>query len=599
MVFLTGDHTLDINITVANITRLTMCGQFFSGGLPTVVCNGSVGISFTNMVDFKMQSLAITSCSRSWSYDSHPVTNSALHLQSALYTELVNCSFHGNFGTAVAVYTTSITLTGNNFTQNCESKSYSCTGGGISALNSNLTFIGNTTLLANQGAAGIHMINCILHATGSTRFIHNTNSGIFGLNSNLDFSGNTTFHASQGSSGIYIINCTLYATGNICFTDNSNGGISAFSSNLVFLGNTTFLENKANQGAAGIYLLNCTLNSTGDINFIHNSNTGSVAGAICAKASSLHFTGTSNFISNSASVGEGGAIYATASTLLDFTGSSTFRFNSASFGGAVHTSDNSLLRFNGTSNFTRNSVQSGDGGAIYTTTNTLLHFNGISHFSDNFAQISGGAIYTLSNTTLSFTGTSNFDSNFAMQGGAIFAKSNNTLTFDGSISFTNNGYDAGKLNTNTLGGGMYLDMNSTFSIVPNTTIHWENNHARLGGAIYADDNHNPFIYCNIIDAYKEKTNCFFQLPGWNLSNTIDVHLVFKNNFADVAGSVLYGGAVDHCKLTGLESRNSGEVFNKIVHIDDENTTSSISSLPFHICPCDEHHSDCSTSHNRF
>ena len=86
MVFLTGDHTLDINITVANITRLTMCGQFFSGGLPTVVCNGSVGISFTNMVDFKMQSLAITSCSRSWSYDSHPVTNSALHLQSALYT---------------------------------------------------------------------------------------------------------------------------------------------------------------------------------------------------------------------------------------------------------------------------------------------------------------------------------------------------------------------------------------------------------------------------------------------------------------------------------------------------------------------------------
>jgi len=256
-------------------------------------------------------------------------------------------------------------------------------------------------------------------------------------------------------------------------------------------------------------------------------------------------------------------------------------------------------RFNGTSNFTRNSVQSGDGGAIYTTTNTLLHFSGISHFSDNFAQISGGAIYTLSNTTLSFTGTSNFDSNFAMQGGAIFAKSNNTLTFDGSISFTNNGYDAGKLNTNTLGGGMYLDMNSTFSIVPNTTIHWENNHARLGGAIYADDNHNPFIYCNIIDAYKEKTNCFFQLPGWNLSNTIDVHLVFKNNFADVAGSVLYGGAVDHCKLTGLESHNSGEIFNKIVHIDDENTTSSISSLPFHICPCDEHHSDCSTSHNRF
>ena len=278
MVFLPGDHILDTNITVANITRLTMCGQFISVSVATVVCNGSVGISFTNMVNFKMHSLVITSCSRSWSYNGHPV-NFALHLQSALCIELVNCSFHENMGTAIAVYTTSITLTEINFTQNgCESNSYSCTGGGTSALSSNLTFIGNTTLL-----------------------------------------------------------------------ENCNGGISAFSSNLIFIGNTTFLENNANQGAAGIYMLNCTMNSTGDINFIHNSNIGSDAGAICAKASSLHFTGTSSFISNSAHIGEGGAIYATASTLLDFSGSSTFSSNSAFSGGAIHTSDNTLLSFNGTS----------------------------------------------------------------------------------------------------------------------------------------------------------------------------------------------------------------------------------------------------------
>ena len=211
----------------------------------------------------------------------------------------------------------------------------------------------------------------------------------------------------------------------------------------------------------------------------------------------------------------------------------------------------------------------------------------------------GGAIYTLNNATLTFTGTSNFDNNFAMQGGAIFAESNNTLTFDGIISFTNNGYHTGTLNTISLGGGMYLDTNSTFSIVLNTTMHWENNHATFGGAIYVDDDHNPFIYCNFVDAYRAKANCFFQLPGWNLSNSIDVQLIFKNNSADVAGSVLYGGAVEHCKLTGLESYNSGEVFDKIVHIDDENTNSTISSLPFHMCPCDKHHLDCSTSRNTF
>ena len=46
MVFLPGDHTLDTNITVANVTRLTMRGESSSGKIATVVCSGSVGLSF-------------------------------------------------------------------------------------------------------------------------------------------------------------------------------------------------------------------------------------------------------------------------------------------------------------------------------------------------------------------------------------------------------------------------------------------------------------------------------------------------------------------------------------------------------------------------
>ena len=61
MVFLPGDHVLDTNITVANITRLTMCGESSSGSRATVVCSGPVCLSFTSMVD---HSLAFTSCSR-------------------------------------------------------------------------------------------------------------------------------------------------------------------------------------------------------------------------------------------------------------------------------------------------------------------------------------------------------------------------------------------------------------------------------------------------------------------------------------------------------------------------------------------------------
>ena len=131
-----------------------------------------------------------------------------------------------------------------------------------------------------------------------------------------------------------------------------------------------------------------------------------------------------------------------------------------------------------------------------------------------------------------------------------------------------------------------MGIKCTFSIFPNTILYWENNHATLGGAIYVHDI-IPVSYCWTLALYVPKEECFFQLPGrQNLSNSIDVQFVFKNNYADAAGSVLYGGAIDNCKLThSLDSYSSGEVFDILVQIEDDNTNSSISSPPLYICPC--------------
>ena len=93
MVFLPGDHVLDENITVANVSRLTMHGNSLSDNIATVVHNGSVGLSFTKMVDFNIYSLAFTSYNRSWSYGSHPSSNSALIFQPVQYAKLVNLFF--------------------------------------------------------------------------------------------------------------------------------------------------------------------------------------------------------------------------------------------------------------------------------------------------------------------------------------------------------------------------------------------------------------------------------------------------------------------------------------------------------------------------
>ena len=216
----------------------------------------------------------------------------------------------------------------------------------------------------------------------------------------------------------------------------------------------------------------------------------------------------------------------------------------------------------------------------------------------NNSAANGGAIYT-SFSVLTLNGTSTFLNNHAVHGGAIYAGYNSTMTFSGTIHFTNNG---GKINTlngySTNGGGLYMELKSTFSILPNTTVYWENNHATFGGAIYVHDA-SPMSYCTSVAKLVPHEECFFQLPGQNLSNGIDIKLVFKNNSADVAGSVLYGGAIDHCKLThGLDSYSSGEVFDMIVHNSDTyyNTTSNISSDPFYLCLCKSNFpTDCNIS----
>jgi len=112
MVFLPGDHTLDVNITVANIGRLSMCGESSSGYAARVVCNGEVGLSFKSMVDFKIHSLTFTSCGRR--LGSPTLSKYTLLLKSIDYAELVNCSFNENLGTAIVVDSTNITLAEDN-----------------------------------------------------------------------------------------------------------------------------------------------------------------------------------------------------------------------------------------------------------------------------------------------------------------------------------------------------------------------------------------------------------------------------------------------------------------------------------------------------
>ena len=375
MVFLPGDHVLDRNITIDNVTRLTMCGESSSDNIATVVRNGSVGFSFTNMVDFNIYSLAFTSYNRSWSYGSHPASNSALLLQSTQNTKLVNCSFHDNIGAALAVKNTSVTLVENTFIHNqCTCGPFSEIyelGCGITTFSSNLTFIGNTSFL------------------NSTQRV---------------------FHAT--------VNCA--------------GAIWASASSLHFTGTNSFIGNSANgiSGVGGaVYAeANTLLSFSGTSNFSHNS--AQVGGAICIVGNvAFTFNGTNMFVNNAAS-DSGGAIYAGSNTLLSFIGTNEFSHNSAErHGGAIYAMTNISLIFIGTNDFTHNSAGN-KGGAICTEYNIVLTLHGTNNFINNSASDSGGAIFTAGNTLLSFSGTNEFSHNSAEHyGGAILAGSNTLLNW--------------------------------------------------------------------------------------------------------------------------------------------------------------------------
>ena len=53
-----------------------------------------------------------------------------------------------------------------------------------------------------------------------------------------------------------------------------------------------------------------------------------------------------------------------------------------------------------------------------------------------------------------------------------------------------------------------MGLKSTLSILPNTTVYWENNHASFGGAIYVADA-SPASYCPSVATYIPKKNAFF------------------------------------------------------------------------------------------
>ena len=204
---------------------------------------------------------------------------------------------------------------------------------------------------------------------------------------------------------------------------------------------------------------------------------------------------------------------------------------------------------------------------LHVYTNAMLHLSHIS-FLRSTINVYGTAVQLKGSNTfvqsqmyvnsgnVSLAGNNTFSNNFLFgSGGAIFLQSAYLLFASNSMAtFINN--------TALYGGAVYIDSSSMIEFGSLTNISFINNTAFLtGGAIYAEP--------------QDITACFYTL---NCTDLEGIHLYFEGNYANDAGSVLYGRNIDSCLVNPSCMCNSTYVLDYIVVIGyHDSSTSLISS----------------------
>ena len=148
-----------------------------------------------------------------------------------------------------------------------------------------------------------------------------------------------------------------------------------------------------------------------------------------------------------------------------------------------------------------------------------------------------------------------------------------------------------KGNTGSSGGAISI-YNSHLFLKPDSTLHFINNSAYLGGAI------------NVQQDPVEGTFCFFQVdrPNYGSVAEIGTHMVFEGNAASSAGSVLFGGNVDSCLQYFLHDystngprilqTNPAAIFNQVFDYSSQHGLSVVASHPVVVCFCNSRFPEC-------
>ena len=505
--FLPGTHTLNVNLTISNISQL----EINNAVLPTkVVCNSNVGFTLMNISVVRIEGLAFVACARSgvvfdYIFSTLHATYYGLHFESVQMAEIIDCTFQESYGSALGVVNSHVVLRGSGLLNNCrlcsngscDGRGPRCFGGGVFVRRSNLSVTGSSRFSGNSAdsGGGVCADSSNVYISGNTTFSGNSASGdgggVSADRSNVYIIGNTTFSGNSawdggGVSAQYSSNVNI--SENTTFSGNSasgdGGGVSADISNVTISGNTTFSGNSAWDGGGVSAQYSSNVNISGNTTFSGNSASYDGGGVSAGDSSNVYISGNTTFSGNSA--WDGGGVSAQYSSNVNISGNTSFSGNSASGGGGGVSADSSNVTISGNTTFSGNSANYGDGGGVSADSSNVT-VSGNTTFSGNSARNYGGGV-SADSSNVTISGNTTFSGNSANygDGGGVSADSSN-VTISGNTTFSGNSANYG-------GGGVSARDSSNVTICGNTTF--SGNLARYGGGGVSADRSNVTISGN-------------------------------------------------------------------------------------------------------
>ena len=368
MVFLQGDHALQADISIMNVTDFMFLGD--STTLPQItsriVCTEPASVIFDKVSNLQIKCVSFISCGKDIRVT---IPQDAVPLLQLVYGRKP-----GNLSASVVVRETIVTFSYANFVNS--------SGTALIARNSTVTCNNSCVFFRNTGG-GIISKSSVLNLAGKQ---YSTQK--------VEFNRIGEYMLLDGSNG-FMENSAIYG-----------GGILLFFSTLKCSGTNLFINNEAVRYGGGLHPINSTVVMGGNLNFI-----GNVAhrwgGGISVSDSQLNFCGLATFRSNIGTL-FGGALVAFRSKVnisLCSTEANT-----------IFSSDKNINRF------ANNSARYGGAMDIYDSTLTIGSGT-ISIFLDNWADLEGGALYVDNATIFLHTNTNIYlQNNSAQRGGAIYVR---------------------------------------------------------------------------------------------------------------------------------------------------------------------------------